>query len=431
MKKKIISGILMSTMFVSLCACTNVKFTAEKDTTVVKNTQFEVLTEATEIEATEIDATETDANKELSKELINGIATILENHKTETLNSTMDISMTLKSDEPIDGVEQAVMNSHGELKQDINTYYMQMTMNLTVADTTQSQYSETYQTHTDDGIIVYTRDDADSFWYKYNVNQGNEQKVVTEALTYDKLSDIKLKETESEYIITATSTTKIFDQSISTLDNLIDDENAIPLKFNMIFDKKTKEYKQIAILFDPIRQEDITMENTTIVITHNGYSDKNIEITKDIIDNSLYIDISKDEETTGETDPVQIAKSNDVNVANTLYTGMLYTMVDEDVYNEINNYTGIICRIDTKGNITLDDNFVKKNKIDVKNSKFINEFSKNIGTDTTISYKEYGADHWIVYWDNEKSDAIIRITDSNETKDKTYEIRPNIDKIYN
>ena len=75
--------------------------------------------------------------------------------------------------------------------------------------------------------------------------------------------------------------------------------------------------------------------------------------------------------------------------------------------------------------------FVKKNKIDVKNSKFINEFSKNIGTDTTISYKEYGADHWIVYWDNEKSDAIIRITDSNETKDKTYEIRPNIDKIYN
>lgn len=275
MKNKILCGLLISVMCITLCSCTSgmLDIKTKEETTT-----------------SSVDATD------LEKELINGISNFSKNHPKETIHTDINVKMNME----METLGKFSMTLTGKSEFDLNTYYMNVkTTYYMGADVEEETTTEMYQNIKDGIMTLYEKSDIDGKWYKVVSNSVQSSNTnLTSSIDVSKFTKLDTTETDTEYTIVGKTTTEILDGGVSDLTSTID---PVELTITMIFDKETKEYKSIKFEFDPYYDENMLVTSTVVDIDNVSISNGLIEIPKDIVENAIEYEPLPDIEDTENT----------------------------------------------------------------------------------------------------------------------------------
>lgn len=270
MHKKLLCGILLGTMCLSLAACSD----KVDDKTVIESDDV-VISE--------------DVSNDLAKELIDSIDVSAHSDSVTDAIITMNAGMSMKYD---DEVMKFSMIGDINVKCNNDVSHMSGTMVVEGMDNKEEQIMESWTSYDENGNrYIYELNQDDNKWYKSYTTSNAYSNDYVSSLTSDIFSKLGVKETDSEYIVIGYALPNDIDDSISETfgESMSGVDNSKYVKVTVIFDKLSKEYKSVEFDFSDVMQGMNGMDVDTFImkVTINGYLDENLSVPSDIISSAI------------------------------------------------------------------------------------------------------------------------------------------------
>lgn len=292
MKRKILIGVVVGAMCLSLAACGNNNKVDKNSKDVVESNVDMELPEGGTSDSKN-NKSDSESGAALAVELIDGIDK--DAHKGEVMNSTITMDVVLSA-EVYDGKKDVEtefsVQGNIEVTGDDKVSHMQGTMVIDGMDMHEEQNMEAWSSYDEDGKkSMYELNDGDGKWYKTVTTGESYESDYTSSLKSDIFSDLTVSETDTEFIVTGYATPKDIDDSIveSFGEDMASVDNSKMVLVTMVFDKTTREYKVVKFDFTDAMNGMNGMEVKSFVleITINGYTNGGLVVPADIISEAV------------------------------------------------------------------------------------------------------------------------------------------------